>query len=229
MTTAFLAAVALTFRAVSAGSEHFDLLKGASGIELASLWSDVCDRVLPCMSATSAAKFGMQLTDAMVADVLPGFVHSVSVELADFRQVQLLDVLALEGSRHVKCVADVATGAGLDALPVASNCVLGDGDVASPLWYILGVCPVAMQDKPLVCDRGKPFSPGQAMRCACCAGARAMIFPLTRVGACVHKPGQASAREPADTDLQGVSFLDPVLVNGKRVDFHMFILSGSDR
>ena len=45
--------------------------------------------------------------------------------------------------------------------------------------------------------------------------------------ACVHKCGQASSREPADADLQGVSFLDPALVNGKRVDLHMFVLAGS--
>ena len=45
--------------------------------------------------------------------------------------------------------------------------------------------------------------------------------------ACVHKPGQASTREPADRDLQGASFLDPALVNGKRVDFHLVDLAGS--
>ena len=70
----------------------------------------------------------------------------------------------LEGSRRVKCVADVTAGAWLDALPVASNCVLGDGDVVSSLWYMLGLCPAAMQDNPLGCEYGKPFSPGQAMQ-----------------------------------------------------------------
>ena len=40
----------------------------------------------------------------------------------------------------------------------------------------------------------------------------AMIFPLNRVGVCVHKSGQASTREPADSDLQDVFFLDPALV-----------------
>ena len=45
--------------------------------------------------------------------------------------------------------------------------------------------------------------------------------------ACVHKSGQASTREPADSDLQGVSFLDPAVVNGQRVDFHLFDMSGS--
>ena len=44
---------------------------------------------------------------------------------------------------------------------------------------------------------------------------------------CDHKSGQASTREPADTELQGVSSLDLCLVNGKRVDFHMFDLAGS--
>ena len=44
---------------------------------------------------------------------------------------------------------------------------------------------------------------------------------------CVHKPGQASIREPAASDLQVVSFLDPDLVNGKRVDFHLFDIAGS--
>ena len=47
--------------------------------------------------------------------------------------------------------------------------------------------------------------------------------------ACVHKSGQASTREPADSDLQGVSFLDPALVNGMRVHFHLFDMAGSIR
>ena len=44
---------------------------------------------------------------------------------------------------------------------------------------------------------------------------------------CVHKSGQASTREPADSDLQGEAFTDPALVNGKHVDFHVFDLAGS--
>ena len=54
------------------------------------------------------------------------------------------------------------------------------------LRYMLGVCPAAMQDKPLACECGKPFSSEQAMRCRCCAGvctACATLFPLNRVGA----------------------------------------------
>lgn len=39
----------------------------------------------------------------------------------------------------MKRVADVTPGVWLDALPVASNCMLGDADVASSLLYILGV------------------------------------------------------------------------------------------
>ena len=38
---------------------------------------------------------------------------------------------------------------------------------------------------------------------------------------------QASTREPADADWHGVSLLDPALVNGKRVDFHLFDMAGS--
>ena len=45
--------------------------------------------------------------------------------------------------------------------------------------------------------------------------------------ACVHKSGQASSWGPADSDLQGVSFIDLAVVNGKRVDFHLFDLAGS--
>ena len=81
---AFLAAAALTSRAVSAGSQHFDPFKGASGVQLATLWSDVYDRVVPCMSATAASKLGAELTAAMVVDVLPGFAHSVSAEFRTF-------------------------------------------------------------------------------------------------------------------------------------------------
>ena len=44
------------FRAVSSGSEHFDPFKGASGVELLALWSDVYDRVVPCVSAASVER-----------------------------------------------------------------------------------------------------------------------------------------------------------------------------
>ena len=73
---------------------------------------------------------------------------------------------------------------------------------------MLGVCPAVMQDKPLVCECGKPFSPGQAMRCKCYQGARTVCHDIS-VGsgwrACVQKSGQASTRDPADRDLQGAS------------------------
>ena len=40
----------------------------------------------------------------------------------------------------------------------------------------------------------------------------------------VHKSGQTSTR---DRDLQGEAFMDPALVNAKRVNFHVFDLAGS--
>ena len=48
--TAFLAAAALTHRAVSGGSEHFDPFKGASGNQLAAMWSGLYDTVEPLES-----------------------------------------------------------------------------------------------------------------------------------------------------------------------------------
>ena len=117
----------------------------------------------------SAASFnilgGAVLTDAMVVNVLPGFAHSVSAELAEFQQVLLRERLSFENHRRVECVAYVTAGAWLDAMPTVSNCVDGDGDVVSSLRYMFGVCPAAMQDKPLVCECWKPYSVGQAMRC----------------------------------------------------------------
>ena len=92
----------------------------------------------------------------------------------------------------------------MDALPVSSNCLLGDGDVVSSLQYMLGVCPAVMQERPLVCECGMPFSPGQAMRCRCCVGDRTVCHAVSVESgwrACVHKSGQASTRELADSDL----------------------------
>ena len=54
-------------------------------------------------------------------------------------------------------------------------------------------------------------------RCDC------IVQPCSRL----NTSGQASTRVPADTDLQGTSFLDTALVNGKRVDFHLVDLAGS--
>ena len=187
---AFLAAAALTHRAVSAGSEHFDPFKSASGVELSAL-SDVYDRVVPRMSAASVSTLGAVLTDAMGADVLPGFAHSVSAELAEFPQVLLRDGLLFQDRSHVECIADVTARAWLDAMPTVSNRVLGDGDVFSSLRDMLGVCPAALQDKPLFCECGKPLSPGQAMwcrlkligpigmRCRCCAGVRTVCHDIS--------------------------------------------------
>ena len=129
------------------------------------MWSDVYDRVVPCMSAASVSTLGTVLTDAMVADVLPGFAQSVSAELAAVQQGLLRDGLSFQDRRRVECVADVTAGAWFDAMPTVSICVLGDGDVVSPLRYMLGGCPAAMQNKSLFCECGQPFSPGQAMLC----------------------------------------------------------------
>ena len=57
----FLTAAALTCCAVSAGSENFDRFKGSSGVELAALWLDVYDGVLPHESATTSSKLGDQV------------------------------------------------------------------------------------------------------------------------------------------------------------------------
>ena len=45
----------------------------------------------------------------------------------------------------------------------------------------------------------------------------------------VRQSRQANSRESADTDLQVVSFLDPALVNRKRVDFRLVDMAGSVR
>ena len=227
---AYLAAAALTHCAVRGSSEHFDPFKGASGELLAEMWTELFTAVEPFMSAAALGGVDSVLTDAMVETGLPGFAQSVLADLAVWRQQQLKQGLTLVNCRRVEAVADVTAGAWLDALPVSSNCLLGDGDVVSSLRYMLGVCPAVMQERPLVCECGKPFSPGQAMRCRCCAGVRTVCHDISVESgwrACVHKSGQSSTREPADSDLQGEVLMDPALVNGRRVDFHVFDLAGS--
>ena len=227
---AFLSAAALTRRAVCGGSEHFDPFKGDLGVELTGLWSELYGRVLTCMKESTTSRLSPELTDAMIEGMLPGFAHSVLAELAEQRQTELLGRLSAEGVKRLESVADTTAGAWMDAMPVASTCHLGDGDVVGSLRYMLGVCPAALQDRPLSCECGKPFSPGQAMRCSCCAGVRTVCHDISVESgwrACVHKSGQASTREPADVDFQGVGILDPAFVNGKRVDFHVFDPSGS--
>ena len=227
---AYLAAAALTHCAVRGSSEHFDPFKGASGELLAEMWTELFTAVDPFMSAAALGGVDSVLTDAMVETGLPGFAQSVLADLAVWRQQQLKQGLTLVNCRRVEAVADVTAGAWLDALPVSSNCLLGDGDVVSSLRYMLGVCPAVMQERPLVCECGKPFSPGQAMRCRCCAGVRTVCHDISVESgwrACVHKSGQSSTREPADSDLQGEVPMDPALVNGRRVDFHVFDLAGS--
>jgi hypothetical protein len=227
---AFLSAAALTRAAVRGGSELFDPFKGVCGAALAEMWTDLYGRVSPCMKESITSGLGDVLTEVMIEGFLPGFAHSVFSELAEVRMASLKAVLSPEGAKRLECVADECAGAWLDALPIASNCHLGDGDVVCALRYQLGVCPASMQDRPLTCECGKPFSPGQAMRCRCCAGVRTVCHDVAvdcGWRACVERSAQASTKEPADAHLQGDAVLDPALVNGKRVDFHVFDTSGS--
>ena len=160
-------------------------------VSLCCYWGRLLSCPFPAVN-TKRTKHTAELTAAMVADVITGFAHSVSAELAEFRQRLLLDGLSFEGCRRVECVAAVPAWVRLDALPVASNCVLGDGDVVASLRYMLGVCPVATQGKPLDCECRKLFSPGQAMRCKCCQGARTVCHDISvKSGwrACVHTSG----------------------------------------
>ena len=85
------------------------------------------------MKAASASTLGAVLTDAMLVDVLPGFRHSASAELAEFQQGLLRDELLLQHHRRVECVADVTAGECLDATLTVSNGLLGDWDVVSSL------------------------------------------------------------------------------------------------
>ena len=87
------------------------------------------------------------------------------------------------------------------------------------------MCSTAMQDRPLTCECGKPFRPGQAMRCTCCTGVRTVCHDIAVESgwrACVDRSAQASTREPADSHLQCDAVLDPALVNGNRVALHVF-------
>ena len=68
------------------------------------------------------------------------------------------------------------------------------------------------------------------MSCRCCAGVHSVCHDISVESswrACVHKSGQASTREPGESDLQGEEFMDPALVNIRRVDFHVFDLADS--
>ena len=125
------------------------------------------------MQAAALGGVDSVLTDAMVETGLPGFAHSVLADLAVWRQQQLKQGLTLVNCRRVEVVADVTAGALLDALPVSSNCLLGDGDVVSSLRYMLGVCPAVMQNKPLVVNVGSPSVLGRyevSVLCGCSYG-----------------------------------------------------------
>ena len=77
----------------------------------------------------------------------------------------LKEGLSLVGCWRVESVADVTAGQWFDALPIASNCLLGDRYVASSLQYMLGLCTAVMQDITLVSECAQPLSQGQAMMC----------------------------------------------------------------
>ena len=103
------------------------------------MWSSLYDKVQPYMSQAALSGLDGVLTDSMLENGLPGFAQSVLTDLAVWRQQLLKQGFSPENCRRVEAVADVTAGAWLDALPVASNCLLGDGDVVSSLRYMLGV------------------------------------------------------------------------------------------
>ena len=137
--------------------KHFSLYKGASGVELSALWSDVYDRVVPCMSAASVSTLGTVLTDAMVADVLPGFAQSVSAELAAVQQGLLRDGLSFQDRRRVQCIADV-TGHDWARCLLFPNVFLMMVMLLRPsdalLVYVLLLCRIS----PLFVSMGSPES-----------------------------------------------------------------------
>ena len=67
---------------MSGGSEHFDPFKGASGVELSTMWSGLYDKVQPFMSQTALGGLDVVLTDTVVEHGLPGFAHLVLTDLA---------------------------------------------------------------------------------------------------------------------------------------------------
>jgi hypothetical protein len=110
--------------------------------------------------------------------------------------------------------------------------LLGDGHDVCAFRYQLRVCPDSMQDRPFTCECGKPFSPGQTVRCICCAGVRTACHDVAvdcSWRGCVERYAQVSIREPADAHLHGNADLGPALVNGKREDSHVFDTSWSVR
>ena len=119
--------------AVSGGSEHFGPFRGTSGDQLDDTCSGLYATVEPFMSEETLGGLNVVLTDTMVENGLPGFVHAVLTDLAVWRQQLLKQGLYPENCRRVRCVADVTAEAWLNALPVASNCLWGDGDVVSSL------------------------------------------------------------------------------------------------
>jgi hypothetical protein len=127
----FLSAAALTRVAVKGGSELFDPLQGACGDSLAEMWTDLFARVTTCMKESSVARLDAVRSDDMI--LLPGFAHAVFSELGEVCQKLLKEELSVEGANRLESVADVSAGAWLDALPIGSNCHLGDGDVVCAL------------------------------------------------------------------------------------------------
>jgi hypothetical protein len=154
---------------------------GGNAVTSASIWASI-------------ARLGAVLSNDMIEGLLPGFAHSVFFELGEVCQ-KLLQELSAEGATRLESVDDVSAVAWLDAVLIASNCHLGYGDVVCALRYQLGACTASMQDRPLTCECGKPFSPGQAMWCRCCARMHTNCHDVAvaAVGVCVlrdlHRPG----------------------------------------
>ena len=105
------------------------------------------------------------LTDTMVVDVLPGLLILYLPSLLSSDRCCCGIGFRSRTSGVLSVLQMLRRGAWLDAMPTVSNCVLGDSDVVSSLRYLLGMCSATMQDKPVFCECGKPFSPGQALRC----------------------------------------------------------------
>ena len=146
---AFLSGAALAHRAVQGASEHLDPSKGVSGEDLAAVWSDLLRSVLQYLPDTIAASLSEELTDDSIQGTLPAFSHTVFVELANFRaqHLQLEEGISAEKLARLRGVADTTAGAWLDAMPVSSNCCLGDGDVAryaTCLEFLLLPCRIAL-------------------------------------------------------------------------------------
>ena len=214
---AFLAAAALTEKAMQNGSESTKPFANESGADMRAMFQSLQAREeLQGLEKLASVQ---ELTPETVSNLLPRLQGDVSRHLEEHRHAQLLDTYSkaaeddelskrVEGERSVKRMRSVqerSAWAFLEAMPIYDRWVISDAEMKAGLRHLLGLCPAPVPVEADRCRCGQLLAePDHPMSCPDFAPLRTSRHDLVEdVWYCANRrAGRAVCRQPVNRHLQ---------------------------